>query len=390
GQSEGFLSVTVTGTNPHYQWYLSNRITGAELAIGGATLNNYLAPQPGDYFCRITNDCGTVDSNIGTVIAGVACGPAGVFTVTDDQTVTAGESATLSVTPSGSSPFDYQWFQAFPDGSRTPIGTTRDITVTPTAEVSQYYVTVTNTCGSGSSRVITFTLCHPPAITAQPVAPLFTSFNETGTLSVIATGTNLHYTWYANNVARAVDAPSITIAPPTIATGYRCTVTGDCGTVDSDFVIVNPPCIKPSIAQQPISQNITAGFSATLSLTASGNTPLTVSWFSADGTPVGTGASINVSPSVTTSYYAVVSNACGTATSDTVMVAVVPGCTAPAITTQPQNVTIAQGNSTTLHVVATGDAPLQYQWYTSSGVQVPGGTNASVTVAPLQTQIYYV
>ena len=117
---------------------------------------------------------------------------------------------------------------------------------------------------------------------------------------------------------------------------------------------------------------------------------MTVSWFASDGTPVGTGNPISVSPSVTTSYYATVSNSCGSANSDTVTVSVVASCIAPSVTSQPQNVTIVQGTSTTLHVAASGDAPLQYQWFTSNDVAVPSGTNASVTVAPLQTQTYYV
>ncbi len=52
--------------------------------------------------------------------------------------------------------------------------------------------------------------------------------------------------------------------------------------------------------------------------------------------------------------------------------------TAPTITTQPQSQTVTVGSAATFSVVATGTAPLSYQWSKNATV-VSGATNASYT-----------
>ncbi|MBI5772017.1 MAG: immunoglobulin domain-containing protein, partial [Verrucomicrobia bacterium] len=57
--------------------------------------------------------------------------------------------------------------------------------------------------------------------------------------------------------------------------------------------------------------------------------------------------------------------------------------TAPAIGTQPINVTVNAASSATLSVVATGSPPLSYQWK-KGGTTVDGATNAALTLASTQ------
>ena len=52
--------------------------------------------------------------------------------------------------------------------------------------------------------------------------------------------------------------------------------------------------------------------------------------------------------------------------------------TSPTITTQPQNVTVAVGQTATFTVVATGTAPLSYQWQKNSA-NISGATSATYT-----------
>ena len=54
------------------------------------------------------------------------------------------------------------------------------------------------------------------------------------------------------------------------------------------------------------------------------------------------------------------------------------GVTAPAITTQPASLAVTTGSSATFAVVATGSAPLSYQWYKGSA-SISGATAASYT-----------
>jgi hypothetical protein len=58
--------------------------------------------------------------------------------------------------------------------------------------------------------------------------------------------------------------------------------------------------------------------------------------------------------------------------------------TAPAITTQPVGKTVTYGETVTLNVTATGSGPLAYQWQ-CNGVDVPGATGSTLTLAGIQT-----
>ena len=66
---------------------------------------------------------------------------------------------------------------------------------------------------------------------------------------------------------------------------------------------------------------------------------------------------------------------------------------APAITTQPIGATIASGQTRALSVVATGAAPLTYQWYQgtspSTAVPISGATSAAYTTPALTTTTSY-
>lgn len=84
-------------------------------------------------------------------------------------------------------------------------------------------------------------------------------------------------------------------------------------------------CTPPAITAQPTSRTITAGQSTTLTVTATG-TSLSYQWYQGTapntGSPAGTGPSLTVAPSATTSYWVRVSNACGTVNSTTATVTV--------------------------------------------------------------------
>jgi pectate lyase len=56
----------------------------------------------------------------------------------------------------------------------------------------------------------------------------------------------------------------------------------------------------------------------------------------------------------------------------------------PAITTQPTNQIVTEGESTTFSVVASGTAPFAYQWYFNTNTALPDATNASLTISNAQ------
>jgi hypothetical protein len=71
-----------------------------------------------------------------------------------------------------------------------------------------------------------------------------------------------------------------------------------------------------------------------------------------------------------------------------------PVCTAPSISSQPQNKSIISGKSASLQVTATGTAPLTYAWFVgavgNTSTLVPNSNNASISVSPLVTTSYWV
>jgi hypothetical protein len=223
-----------------------------------------------------------------------------------------------------------------------------------------------------------------PTITQQPASQSVTA-GQSATFSVSATGTApLAYQWYLNGAAAGTDSSSFTVTAAT--TGQTraqiyVLVTNAAGSATSATVTltVTASATAPSITQQPAGVTVNAGQAATFSVTATGTAPLTYQWFM-NGTAAGTNSSTFSIAQTTTGQtgaqiYVKVSNATGSATSNTVTLTVNPAApTAPTITLQPTNLTVTVGQSATFTVTATGTAPLTYQWFMNGN---PVGTNSN-------------
>ena len=140
--------------------------------------------------------------------------------------------------------------------------------------------------------------------------------------------------------------------------------------------------VMPSITSQPTSQTVTAGQTATFSITASGTSPLSYQWQKGGMNITGANSAAYTTGTTTAAdsgskFDVVVSNSVGSVTSNTVTLTVNAG-TAPTITTQPQNQTVTVGQTAMFSVVASGSAPLSYQWQ-QNGTNIPGATSASYT-----------
>ncbi len=138
----------------------------------------------------------------------------------------------------------------------------------------------------------------------------------------------------------------------------------------------------PSIVAQPTSQTTVVGGSATFTVTANGDAPLTYQWLLDDVEIAGaTSASLtlsNVQASDVGTYTVTVSNSVGSATSNgaALVVAGLP----PSITASPSSQTVNAGSGVTFTVTASGSPTLTYQWR-KDGVAISG--NASAVTAAL-------
>jgi len=144
-----------------------------------------------------------------------------------------------------------------------------------------------------------------------------------------------------------------------------------------------------AISSQPASVTINRGQTATLTVGAIGDAPLTYQWYQGSSgntfTPVGGNSSSFTTPALnsTTNYWVKVSNPAnpGGVNSNTARVTVRQPAT---IVTHPQSVSINAGQEAPLGVTASGDAPLTYQWYEGeAGVTTkPVGTNSASFLTP--------
>lgn len=143
----------------------------------------------------------------------------------------------------------------------------------------------------------------------------------------------------------------------------------------------------PVIVQQPLSQLVRSGTTATLTASATGLAPLTYQWFY-NGSPLSgkTSSTLTLNSVVvgqSGNYNVVVSNSLGVATSDVAGLTIVD---APFITQNPQSQIGVVGGSVTFTVTATGTGTpvLTYQWR-MNGVPISGATSTSLTLNGLAT-----
>ena len=136
----------------------------------------------------------------------------------------------------------------------------------------------------------------------------------------------------------------------------------------------------PEITQQPMSQTVNVGQTATFTVSATGAMPLTYQWQK-------NGANISGATSATYTTPATTSADNGATFGVTVMhstqsvassLATLTVNGPPSITSQPSNQTVTVGQTATFSITAAGTAPLSYQWQKNQ-VNIAGATSASYT-----------
>lgn len=147
-----------------------------------------------------------------------------------------------------------------------------------------------------------------------------------------------------------------------------------------------PTPAAPAITTQPAAQTAFIGEAATFTVTASGTPTPTYQWLKGGSAISGaTGTSYTTpatAPADDGSLFTVtISNSAGSVTSSSakLTVAVKPA----AIATQPADVSVTEGSAATFSVIATGTAPIAYQWL-RNGTAIPGATSSSFTLNSVQ------
>ncbi len=231
-----------------------------------------------------------------TVINGVPVITAPPQPVTVDE----GQSATLSVTATGSG-LSYRWIKGGVELPATTAGATNSsITFNPAkvSDTGDYQVRVTSSGGSALSASARLTVnavaVNPPVISTPPVAAT-ASFGGSATFSVTATGSGLAYQWRkGDQTLNGETSPSLTINPVNATSGgtYTVRVSNTGGAVEASAVLTVAPVIA---SQTGSSVKIHVGETLRLSVTANGPSPLSYQWFRNDSPVVdGTAADLVV------------------------------------------------------------------------------------------------
>jgi len=210
-------------------------------------------------------------------------GAPAITTQPADQTVTVGQTATFTVTATGSTPLSYQWQK----GTSNISGANSASYTTPATVVgdsgSTYRVVVSNSAGSVTSNSATLTVtAQAPTITTQPANQTVT-VGQTATFTVTATGSApLSYQWQkgTTDISGATSASYTTPATVVGDSGstYRVVVSNSAGSVTSNSATLTVTAQAPTITTQPADQTVTVGQTATFTVTATGSTPLSYQW----------------------------------------------------------------------------------------------------------------
>jgi Ig-like domain CHU_C associated len=342
------LSVSAVGTAPlTYQWY-----TSAGSAISGATGSYYDAPHATQsYYVRVSSP-GTgcyVNSNTVSV---TACQPVVITGQPQSTNTSRGGSATLSITDSGTNR-SYQWYRGLVGDTSTPVGSnSAHLQLTNVQDTYDYWARISGSCG-GPVNTNSAKVSVPPSLSAP--YERFVSANQSATFTQTASGNQLSYQWYTgpSTLISGATGATLTTGPITMDTGFWVRVYSGNNYADSG-VYTARVCKQKSVSVwQP---SLQSGSQVTLTITDALSDE-SYAWY-VNGAATGTGTSLTVSPTGTTTY--VLRATRGSCSSDTNVTVTV--CY-PVITAQPQSIMVNHGQNATFTVAAQGSAPLSYQWY---------------------------
>jgi Leucine-rich repeat (LRR) protein len=380
--TDATFSVAGTGTPaPGYQW----QFNGANINSGTAAnllVSSVQAGNGGNYTAIVTNLVGSVTSSVAVLTVWL---PPAIGTQPSSRTNLIGTTASFFVNATGTAPLNYQWqFNGGNIGGANGPSLILD-SVQPSA-TGNYAVVITNVAGAVTSSIAALTVWVPPAITTQPLSRT----NVTGTdatFSVAATGTpSVSYQWQfnGNNIPGATtSAFTVNNVQLSSAGNYAVVVTNSAGLISSAVATLTV-WAPPAISAPPASTTNLAGTSATFNINATGTAPLSYQW-QFNGTPISgaTTSSLtlnNIQLSDAGNYTVAITNVAGSLTSP---VATLTVWAPPAISLQPQSATNIAGTIANFSVVATGTAPLNYQWQ-FSGVNIDGATVSTLALNNVQ------
>lgn len=350
GGANGAAATTVSGGTVPYSYSWSSVPSQTTSGASGLSAGNYTVMVTDANGCTGAATCTITEPPVlSSVMSSV---PATCFGSLNG-------SASVAAT-GGSQPYTYLWN---PGGATSPLVTG--------VSAGMYSVTVTD--NYGCTHINTVSVTQPPALNASIINVQHVScFNlGNGSANASVNGGTAPYLYSWTNGQTSVGAVGL------FADTYSVTVTDQNGCSATASVIITQPA--PMAVAVSMGDTICPGQSANIGASASGGTvPYTYFW----QPNVGFGSSQLVSPGVSTTYTAIVTDANGCTMTGTVAISVHNNNFSLSVNSTPA---ICAGQSATIAAVATGNTNLNYSWS-----HTPANTPGPFTVTPQVTTVYSV
>ena len=392
------VTLTVTGGSlgDGADWYWYESGCGAGTVIGSGATINVNPTVTTNYFVRAEGLCNTTNCmNITIVVNDESVPPASI--VASATSVCPGGVSVLSVVGGNlGTGADWYWYESSCGG--TPIGTGNSISVNPTV-TTDYFVRAEGSCNTTSCATVSINV---KAISVDATGITVSNNNicsgSTTTLSVSggSLGVGATWEWYTGSCGGVyLGSGAILSVSPTVTTTYYVRAEGDCNTSG---------CVNTTVTVLPTSTLPTSILVSNPNVCPNSSTDLTVvggnlvngdnwTWYEGGcglGTAIGTGSTINVSPTASTEYFVRGEGTCGFTNCASVTV------NTDEISTAPNEIVatstaLCVGQSTVLSVSGGNlGSGASWQWYSGSCGSNPVGSGNSISVAPSATTTYYV
>ncbi len=392
------FSITATGGGPYtVQWATprSGGVYGPPNSMS-LTLDDLTLADAGAIAVRVNNACiGTAEA-FGTLAVktppAITAGPA-------DATRCVGQDVTFTIVVAGSGPFTIEWATPRSGGQFGPPNaasiTLNDLTLADAGGIS---VRVNNSWCTGTAMAsCNLAVVEAPLITSGP-GDGTRCLGEDATFAIQIEGSG-PYTidWWTPRSGAWVNTNSNSLTLTNVAAtdagpilvrvkNEWCPGTA---TASGSLTVLTPPVITA----QPASQLGCVQGSVTFSVAATGSEPISYQW-AHDAVPIpgATSSSYGITSVTLTdsgTYHVVVTNVCGTVTSD---IATLSVGDRPQITAPPQDQFSCAGGSVAFTVTATSALPVTYGWF-HDGAPIPGATGPTLSitaVAPTSAGTYAV
>ena len=287
-------------TSMTYQWYenTENSTVGAQL-IPGANETSYIpsTAQPGIkyYYVQASNNSGC-DQPVSNIVKVEVLSPTTITLQPQSASYCKNEVATaLSLETDGTGTPTYHWYANTADSyvGATQVGTSATYVPSTTVVGTKYYfATVSRTCGTITSTIAAITVHPDVALIGQSTSLTLCYHEPTATISVTATGRDLHYQWFDNGSTSSNTGGTLLAGetdniffPPTDTAGvkyYYAEVMGACGAMQTTHPIrvevqrAATPTVTSNVTLCPTAVNAIVSF---VSYVTTPTTGYTLRWY---------------------------------------------------------------------------------------------------------------